>query len=79
MVQKFRSKYARRSHLQTLKIYTLGFNQNHYTFTSVLLMKIVLRGTFYGTKLKNCKCLCMSSLRRPLCGLDAASTGVPGS
>ena len=28
-----------RFHLQTLKIYKLGFNQNHFTLTSMLLMK----------------------------------------
>ena len=29
-------------HPQTLLIYKLGFNRNYYTFTSILLMKIVL-------------------------------------
>ena len=29
------------SHLQTLAIYKLGFNQRYYTFTLILLMKIV--------------------------------------
>jgi len=30
------------SHMQTLIIYKLGFNQNHYTFTFILLIRIVL-------------------------------------
>jgi len=30
------------SHVQTLTIYKLGFNQNYYTFTLTLLIKIVL-------------------------------------
>ena len=34
---------GRESHMQTLIIYKLGFNQNYYTLTLILLMKIVLR------------------------------------
>jgi len=36
----------RRAHLQTLRIYKLGFNQNYYTFTLILLIKIVLCSIF---------------------------------
>jgi len=35
-----------RFHVQTLKIYELGFNQNYYTFTLTLLKKIVMYGKF---------------------------------
>ena len=35
-----------RLHMQTLVIYKLGFNQNYYTFTSILLIKIVLCSKF---------------------------------
>ena len=35
-----------RTHLQTLIIYKLGFNQNYYTFTLMLLIKIVLCSKF---------------------------------
>ena len=34
-------------HLETLIIYKLGFNQNYYTFTSILLIKIVLCSNFH--------------------------------
>ena len=30
------------SHVETLIIHKLGFNQNHYTFTLILLMNIVM-------------------------------------
>ena len=33
-------------HMQTLIIYKLGFNQNYYTFTLILLIKIVLYSKF---------------------------------
>ena len=29
-------------HLQTLIIYRLGFNQNHYTFTFISLVKMIV-------------------------------------
>ena len=35
-----------RFHVRTLVIYKLGFDQNYYTFTLVLLIKIVMRSTF---------------------------------
>ena len=31
-----------KSHVETLVIYKLGFNQNYYTFASILLRKIAL-------------------------------------
>jgi len=34
------------SHMQTLIIYKLGFNQNYYTFTLIVLIKIVLGSKF---------------------------------
>jgi len=34
------------SHMQTPIIYKLGFNQNYYTFTLMLLIKIVLCSKF---------------------------------
>ena len=42
--------------MQTLMIYKLGFNQNYYTFTFLLLTKIVLCGEFPCTKFLNYKC-----------------------
>ena len=33
-------------HMQTLIIYKLGFKQNYYTFTLILLIKIVLCSEF---------------------------------
>ena len=44
VVWKMRADAAagRRTHLQALIIYKLGFNQNYHTFTLVLLMKIDL-------------------------------------
>ena len=43
-------------HLETLTIHTLGFNQNDYTFSLILLIKIILRSKFPETKFINCKC-----------------------
>ena len=34
-------------HVETLKLYKLGFNQTYYTFDLILLMKIVLRSKFH--------------------------------
>ena len=34
------------SHMQTHTIYKLGFNQNYYTFTFLLLIKIVMCSKF---------------------------------
>jgi len=39
-------KRGRGFRMQTLVIYKLGFNQNYYTFTLILLLKIVLRSRF---------------------------------
>ena len=49
------------SHMQTLIIYKLGFNQNYYTFTLILLIKIVLCSKFPSTKFINYKCFEMKS------------------
>ena len=35
-----------KTHVETLMIYKLGFNQNYYTFTLILLIKIVLCSKF---------------------------------
>ena len=32
--------------METLKIYKLGFNQDYYTFTLILLIQIVLKSNF---------------------------------
>ena len=49
------------SHLQTLMIYKLGFNQNYYTIALLLLIKIVLCSKFPWTKFINYKCFHMGS------------------
>jgi len=43
-------------HMQTLIIYKLGANQNYYTFTLILLIKIDMCSKFPGTKFSNYKC-----------------------
>jgi len=48
-----------RFHMQTLVIYKLGFNQNYYTFTLILLIKIVLCSKFRWTTIINYKCFDM--------------------
>ena len=50
-----------RSHVETLMLSTLGFNQNDYTLASILLLKIVLCGQFHCTKFMNYKCFDMRS------------------
>jgi hypothetical protein len=40
-------------------IYKLGFNQNYYTFTLMLLIKIVLCSEFPWTRFINHKCFDM--------------------
>jgi hypothetical protein len=50
---------ARGVEMQTLMIYKLGFNQNHYTFTLILLIKIVLSSKFIWTKFIIYKCFGM--------------------
>ena len=42
-------------HIESLKIHKLGFNQNYRTFTSILLIQIVLCSIFHCTKFKNHK------------------------
>ena len=37
-----RALFEGHSHVKILMIYELGFNENNYTFTSILLIKIVL-------------------------------------
>ena len=51
-------------HLQTLIIYKLGCNQNCYTFTLILLMKIVMCSKFPCTKFINYKCFDMRFRRQ---------------
>ena len=43
-------------HVQTLIIHKLGFNQNFFTFTLILLIKIFLCSKFPGTKFIDLKC-----------------------
>jgi len=52
------------SHVETLKIYKLGSNQNYYTFALILLIKIVLCGKFHRTKFIHYKCFHMKSRQR---------------
>ena len=42
-------------------IYELDFNQNYYTFTSIVLMKIVLCSNFSWPKFINYDCFDMKS------------------
>ena len=49
--------------LQTLIIHKLGFNKNYHTFTSILLVKIVLRSKFPCTEFINYKIFEMRSAR----------------
>ena len=39
----WRARRNEGTHLQTIIIYKLGFNQNYYTFTLILLVKIVVQ------------------------------------
>ena len=39
-------KVSGRFHVKTVIIYKLGFNENYYTFTSILLAKIVMCSNF---------------------------------
>jgi len=48
-----------RIHMQTLITYKRGFNQNYYTFTSIMLTKIVMCSKFHRTKFINYKCFHM--------------------
>ena len=49
------------SHMQTLMIDKLGFEQNYYTSTLILLIKIVLCSKFPWTEFMNYKCFDMNS------------------
>ena len=40
-------------HVETLKIYKLGFNQNYNKFALILLKNIVLRSKYHRTKFIN--------------------------
>ena len=46
-------------YLHTLMIYEIGFNQDNYTFTLVLLINIVLCSKFPWTEFINYKCIVM--------------------
>ena len=47
------------SHMQTLLIYELGFNQDSFTSTFILLRKKVKCSRFPWAKFTNCKCFDM--------------------
>ena len=49
-------------HQQTLIIHELGFNQNFYTFTVIVLIKIVMFSKLPSTKFINYKSFDMRSL-----------------
>jgi len=51
-----RPHVSHQSHLQILVIYKLGFGQNFYTFTLILLVRIVLCSEFPWTKFADIKC-----------------------
>ena len=53
-----------RFHMQTLRIYELVFNQNNNTFTLILLINVVLCGTFLRTRFIKYKCFDMRFARR---------------
>jgi hypothetical protein len=48
--------FVRGFRLQKLLIFKLGLNQNHYTFTSISLIEIVLYSGFPWTQFINYKC-----------------------
>ena len=52
--------------MQTLVIYEVGVNQNYYTFTLVLPIKIILCSKFPRSKFIGYKCFDMNSVQ-PLC------------
>ena len=56
---------GRGTYLQILIIDILGFNQNYYTFTFMLLMKIVMCSIFGGIQLIHRKCFDMSTPSTP--------------
>ena len=53
------------SHMQTRIFPKIHFNQNHHTFTSILLTKIVLCSNFPWTKSINCNWFAMKSAPLP--------------
>jgi hypothetical protein len=55
--------------MQTLVIHILGFNHNVYTFSSILLINIVLCGEFPWTKFINHKCF---DMRMELSGISTS-------
>ena len=57
-------------------IYELGFNKNYYTFTSILLINIVLSSKFPCTKLIDYECFEMST-ELGADGLDAEEVDQP--
>ena len=66
------------TNLQTLIIYKLGVNQNYYTFTLILLIKIVLCSEFPRTNFIDDKCFDMKLririVRRHLSGTTPKKT-----
>jgi hypothetical protein len=52
---------AGRTHMQTLIIYKLGFNQIYYTLTIILLMNIALCSNFPCTEFIDYQCFVMST------------------
>ena len=54
-----------RSHLETLVLCKLDFDQNNYTFPSILLIKIALCSKYLSTKFVKNKCCHMSSPAPP--------------
>ena len=46
-------------HVETLVIHDLGFSQNYYTFTLILLVKMILCRKFHWTKFNNFMCFHM--------------------
>ena len=52
-----------RSFVQAPQMYKLGFNQNYYTFTSILLTQIVMCSEFISIEFIDYECLVMRSIR----------------
>ena len=64
--QQMQALSNQESHMQTLIIYKLGFNQNYYTFTLMLLIKIVLCIKFPWINFIKYKCFEMKSSKELL-------------
>ena len=80
---RFRSAPRLRSwiqfHVETLMIHEPGFNQNYWTFTLILLMKIVLCSKFPSTGFIHLECFDKkSSPRRRYAALDDAAPAGTG-